>query len=148
MSTRIAAIVAMALQLAACSAKAWGPPEIAVDQTACSHCGMLVSEPVYAAASQAQGQDPRVFDDIGCLLAAVRRETAAVTNVWVQDAAGAGWLDAARATFVESPRVRTPMGGGVLAYATVAAADSAAAAKEGTVVRSFEELINRKAGAR
>ena len=148
MLIRNAAIVALALLLAGCNAKAWGPPEIVVDKTACSHCGMLVSELVYAAAYQSPGQEPRVFDDIGCMLEALRRETASAKNVWVQDAGGAGWIDAGSATFVESAKVRTPMGGGVLAYTNAAVAEAAAAAREGEVVRSFQELMTRKAGAR
>src|SRR6187455_3583862 len=99
MSTPRFVFVAFALLSAACSAKAAGPPEIAVDHTACSHCSMLVSEPVYAAAYQAYGKEPRVFDDIGCMLDAVRRETAVPIDIWVQDAAGAGWLDADEAIF-------------------------------------------------
>ena len=148
MSTFNAVIVAVALLAAACSAKAAGPPEIVVDASACSHCGMLISEPVYAAAYQARRQEPRVFDEIGCMLDAVRSETASPIHIWVQDAAGAGWLDADEAIFVASPRIKTPMNGGVLAYAEAAPAAKAAAAHGGDVVRSFDELKNRKGDAR
>ena len=142
------AIMAFALLSATCSAKVPGPPEIVVDRTACSHCGMLVSEPVYAAAYQAPGVEPRVFDDIGCMLEAVRRETSSPASVWSQDATGGGWLDAHEAVFVASPHVRTPMSGGVLAYADAAAAEQAVAAHGGEVVRSFHELMTRKGEAR
>ena len=60
------------LVTAACGVKAGGLPEIEVDRTACSHCGMLISEPLYAAAYQAPGAAARVFDDIGCLRDAAR----------------------------------------------------------------------------
>jgi copper chaperone NosL len=107
---------------------------------------MLISEPVYAAAYQADGHDPRVFDDIGCLLDAAAGETASAIAFWFQDAAGGGWLNADAAIFVASPRVPTPMSGGVLAYADAAAAQQAAAAHQGEVVRSFQDLVNRKEG--
>ena len=148
MSTRNAVIVAVALLGAACGATASGAPDIVVDRTACSHCGMLISEPVFAAAFQTRDSDPRVFDDIGCMLDAVRRETAAPVNVWVQDAGGGGWLDAREAVFVASPQLRTPMNGGVLAYASAAAAEKSVAAHGGEVVRSFQELMTRKGAAR
>ena len=148
MSTPHLVIVAVALLSAACSTTVTGPPEIVVDHTACSHCGMFVSEPIYAAAYQADGQEPRVFDDIGCLLDAVRRETAWPANVWVQDAAGAGWLDADEAIYVSSPRLRTPMSGGLLAYADLAAADAAATAHGGHVMRSLQELTTRNGETR
>ena len=148
MSPAKVVIVALALLSAACSTTVTGPPEVVVDQTACSHCGMFVSEPVYAAAYRAPGKEPRVFDDIGCMLEAVRRETASPVNIWVQDAAGAGWLDADEASFVASPRIRTPMSGGLLAYADAVAAENTAAAHGGQVMRSLEELRTSKGDAR
>ena len=141
MSTANRVIVAFALLVTACGAKVTGPPEILVDQTACSHCGMLVSEPLYAAAFQAEGAEAQVFDDIGCMLEALTRETAPPTHVWVQDAAGGGWLDADDATFVGSAQLRTPMSGGLLAYAGAAAAEKAAQANAGAVMRSLEEAM-------
>ena len=141
-------IVAFALLATACGAKAMGPPEIVMDRTACSHCGMIVSEPVYAAAFQPHDEEPRVFDDIGCMLQALRTEAASSMNVWVQDASGGGWLDADGAIFVASPQLRTPMGGGLLAYADEAAAGKAASTLGGEVVRSFRELIDRRGDVR
>ena len=141
MSTPRIVFVVLALLSAACSAKAAGPPAIEVDRTACSHCGMFVSEPVYAAAYQVHGQEPRVFDDVGCMLDAVRRERVAPIDIWVQDAAGAGWLNADEATFVASAEIRTPMNGGVLAYNDAATAEKAAMVHRGRVMRSLQELI-------
>lgn len=141
-------IVAFALLSLSCSANVTGPPEIVVDRTACSHCGMFISEPVYAAAYQAHGQTARVFDDIGCMLNALRDEAASPGAIWVQDAAGEGWLDADRALFVASPDIRTPMSGGILAYADAGAADIAAAAHRGEVKRTMGELMTWKGDAR
>ena len=141
MSTPRLVIIVLALLAASCSATAAGHPEIVVDQTACSHCGMLVSEPAYAAAYRAAGKEPRVFDDIGCMLDAMRHETASPITVWLQDAAGGGWLDADQAVFVTAPSIRTPMNGGVLAYADAAAAEKTATTHSGRVMRSLPELM-------
>jgi copper chaperone NosL len=148
MSTPLVAIVALALLSSACGARAMGPPEIVVDRTACSHCGMYVSEPVYAAAYQVGDNDPRVFDDIGCLLEAIDGETASPITIWLQDAAGAGWIDAQAAVVVASPRLRTPMNGGLLAYGNAAAAEQAASTHGGHVMRSWQEVETWKRGAR
>jgi copper chaperone NosL len=145
---RSVAIVAFALLTAACSAKAAGPPEIVVDRTVCSHCGMLVSEPIYAAAYQAFEQPPRVFDDIGCMLEALKKEAASPVHAWFQDANGDGWLDANTAITVASKRVSTPMNGGLLAFADTAAAAKAAAAHHGDVVGSLPQLVVWKGGPR
>ena len=148
MTTPQLVIIVLALLTASCSARAAGHPEIVVDHTVCSHCGMLVSEPAYAAAYHAPGQEPRVFDDIGCMLEAIRHETASPITVWFQDAGGGGWLSADQAIFVDAPRIQTPMHGGVVAYGDAAAAEKAAATHTGVVVRSFQELMSRKGVAK
>jgi copper chaperone NosL len=129
----------------ACGVRADGPPEIQVDRTACSHCGMLVSEPAYAAAYRTPGSDARVFDDIGCLLEAARREsTAGLIRFWFHDAASAAWIEGETAVFVASPALRTPMGGGLIAYRDRTAAREAAARHRGRVVDSLNDLLQSR----
>ena len=147
MSNPGAVIVVLAVLLSGCGARTVGPPAIVADRIACSHCGMFVSDLQYAAAYQAHGNDPRVFDDIGCMLDAVRSETASPVTVWLQDAAGAGWIDADHATFVAAAQLKTPMSGGLLAYADPAAAEASAAAHGGRVLRSWQALITWKGEA-
>ena len=148
MSKLTFAFVVAALLPIGCSAQADGPPQIVVDRTACSHCSMFVSEPIYAAGYRAGGNEPRVFDDIGCMLDALRRESASPLSIWLQDAGGRGWIAAADATVVASPQLRTPMGGGLLAYADAEAAEQAAAANGGRLLRSLPELMSWKGDAR
>ena len=108
-------------------------PEIVVDRTACSHCGMLVSEPIYAAAYKAAGAEARVFDDLGCLRDAARKDGRLEggrledAKVWVHDAVTGSWIDGETAAFVTARAIRTPMGGGTLAYRDAADASRAAA---------------------
>ena len=125
-----------------CGVKADGPPEIHVDRTACSHCGMLISEPVYAAAYRASGSDPRVFDDIGCLLEAARKEPHADRlRFWFHDAATTVWIDGEEAAFVGSSTLRTPMGGGLIAFRDRTAAREGAVRHQGRVIGSLEDLL-------
>ena len=134
----------MVLALAAsgaCGVRADGPPDIQVDRTACSHCGMLISEPVYAAAYRATGSDPRVFDDIGCLIEAARKEPRAdAIRFWFHDAASAAWIGE-EAVFVSSTTFRTPMGGGLIAYRDRGAARESAARHHGDVINSLSDLL-------
>lgn len=136
----------MLLAAAGCGASVDGPPEILVDVSACSHCGMLISERVYAAAYRVPGAEARVFDDIGCLVTAARKETAGTVDFWFHDAADGGWIDGSAATFVASPATRTPMGGGMLAYRDADAAAAAAKRNPGAVVRSLADLLTRTGG--
>ena len=135
--TLIVAVVAAAIG-AACGVKADGPPHFEVDRTPCAHCGMLISEPVYAAAYRAARSESRVFDDIGCLLKAAAQEPRAdALRFWFHDAATAVWIDGTDA-------IRTPMGGGLVAFRDLAAAREAATRQQGSVVPSLEELLRRE----
>ena len=145
MRYRILAVAAALAAAAACGARGDGPPAIEVDRTPCAHCGMLISEPSYAAAYQTTAGDSRVFDDIKCLLDAARRETdPGRLRFWFHDAATGAWIDRGEAVFVTSPTLRTPMGGGVVAYRDPAAAQKAAADHGGSVIGSFDALRKRE----
>ena len=111
---------------------------------------MLISEQIYAAALRASDGREQVFDDIGCLLDAVRKQSLTDARYWFHDAAGGGWIDGASAVFVASPALRTPMAGGVLAFAGAnrAAAERAAAGLSTSVVPSMRALQAQKGSAR
>ena len=145
--TRRAAIVGV-LTLAAsaaCGVAADGPPHIEVDRTPCAHCGMLISEPTFAAAYRRHGSDARIFDDIQCLLNAMSGEANPERlRFWFHDAATAVWIDRTEAVFVGSARLRTPMAGGIVAYKGLAAARRGAADHQGEILGAFEDLLQSK----
>ena len=131
-----------ALVLAGCSASAAGPPRIALDRTACVRCGMLVSDVRFAAAYGEKDAVPQIFDDIGCLRAAVHdRPAPRGTTFWFHDAVGGDWITGGDITFVAAAAIHTPMGGGYLAFRDPGAAEREAAARHGRVVRSLEALL-------
>ena len=146
MRLKLAILSAVLLVTAACGVKAEGPPEIVVDRTACSHCGMLISEPLYAAGYQAPGAAARVFDDIGCLRDAARAE-AAPLSFWFHDADDHAWIDGTVAVFVASSEIRSPMGGGLMAYRDRSATERAAAKYHGRIIRSISDLLAKEAGS-
>jgi copper chaperone NosL len=132
MLTALRTLLAVAsLSLSACGSAASGPPAIALDETACAHCGMLVSDLAFASAYRTPAGDALVFDDLGCLLRARPSEGA---RVWVKDYETSEWLDAEAAYFVRSQSIETPMGGGIVAFSTREAAQ-----ERGAVLR-FPEL--------
>ncbi len=106
---------------------------------------MLISEPLYAAAYQAEGATARVFDDIGCLRNAARAESSPLT-FWFHDAEDRAWIDGTVAVFVTSPEIRTPMGGGLIAYRDRAAAERAASARHGRVIDSVTDMMSDAKG--
>jgi copper chaperone NosL len=133
---------------AACGTETDGPPHIEVDRTACAHCGMLVSEPVYASAYRRGDGEARVFDDIGCLLKAAGGETdRANLRFWFHDAAAAPaavWIDRAEAVLVRSGQLRTPMDGGYVAYRGDDAARRGAARHQGEVAGRLDDVLRSK----
>ena len=143
MNGRAATLVAMTLVASlACGANADGPPAIEVDRTPCAHCGMLVSEPVFAAAYKAPGAEARIFDDIACLVKSAKRGgDAGALRFWFHDAATGHWIQAADASFVRSDRLRTPMSGGLLAFRELSAAQRGAIEHHGHVIRTFSDLM-------
>lgn len=144
---RCAAIVGLVTLAAgaACGVQADEPPHIDVDRTACSHCGMLVSEPTFAAAYRRDGFDARIFDDIQCLLNAAAGEADPERlRFWFHDAATAVWIDRTEAVFVRSARLRTPMAGGLVAYRGIAAARQGAMSERGEVVGTLHDLLMEK----
>lgn len=140
---RTAVLAMVLLAVAACAASPDGPPEIVIDASACSHCGMLISERAYAAAYRVAGAEGRVFDDIGCLVAAFRKDQPAGARFWFHDAADGTWIAGEAAVFVASPNIKSPMGGGMLAYRDERAAAAASTRYRGTVVRTLADLLHR-----
>lgn len=101
-------------------------PEIRYGQEACSFCGMGIDDARYAAAWRV-AKSERHFDDIGCMVNAYRRDhPAGDVRLFVHDYHSESWLDAASATFVVSPAIKSPMAYGVFAVADGAGAATSA----------------------
>jgi copper chaperone NosL len=110
---------------------------------ACAQCKMSNKDSGYAA--QAIAADGRVywFDDIGCLFAFQSAEgSVKIAARYVQDAQFHKWLALEKAFFVQSKEVATPMGYGIHAFASKAAATSfAKARKDGAKVVGVGDLV-------
>ena len=148
MHTRLIRAVALlaATASAACGASADGPPRVEEDRTACAQCRMLVSERLFAAAYRAPGGEARVFDDIGCLLEAARAEAApGRLQFWFHDARTLEWIEGSRAVIVHAPSLQTPMGGGMVAYASGGAAASAVGVHRGRILGRIDDLLKEGA---
>ena len=145
---RFAAVLIAMVWSGACAARAAAPPAIVMDRSACSRCGMLISEQAYAGAIRQPDGHDRLFDDIGCLVATVREGSLNGAHYWFHDAADGGWITDAAPVFVFSPQLRTPMGGGIVAYRSAAAAELAAERQRGRIVRDFRELLTLERSSR
>lgn len=138
---RFGAILLITLWAGACASRPAGPPVIVLDRSACSQCGMLISEHAHAAAVRLADGNDLLFDDIGCLVAAARSLPKEGVTYWFHDAADGDWIKDVSPVFLASDSLRTPMGGGILAYRTREAADRFAARYAGRVVTEFDALL-------
>jgi hypothetical protein len=112
----IALAAVMVAAAVGCTRPPDGPVEPHWDHTRCARCGMLVSEPRFAA--QVQRADGTVlhYDDPGCLLAHEGPERGALAEahaVWFHHAETPRWVPLADVGFV--PAENTPMDFGLAA---------------------------------
>ena len=123
--------VAALLLAAACSSDAPAPAALDTRHEACARCRRRVSEARFAAQLVAPGEEPRFFDDVGCLRDFLRdrpRRTAREV-AYVADHRTRSWVRAANAVYVRVEAIATPMGSHLVAFAdaTSLAADRDAA---------------------
>ncbi len=130
--------VVLAVALTGCSDNTDRPPSLRYGEEACDHCRMLINDDRFAVAVATEDGAIRKFDDISCYLAYQDKHRGPVKRCWVCDYRSAHWLDAREAFFVCSPRIESPMGGGVAAVDNLAEARALADRLHGRVVRLDE----------
>jgi copper chaperone NosL len=135
-------VIATAIFIVGCSVDPNAPPEIVIDRTACSECRMLVSDLRFAAALRTSEGEERVFDDSPCLFAALDRyDPTDAPRVWIHDHESEAAVEIRNAAFVLQEKIHGPMGGEVVCAIDRQAATRLAAALDGRVVETFEELV-------
>ncbi|MDJ0952908.1 MAG: nitrous oxide reductase accessory protein NosL [Acidimicrobiia bacterium] len=124
---------------AGCSdpAEASGPPEISYGRDICVECNMIISEPRFAAAYRLDDGEAKVFDGVGELVKHAHRhdEFDRIAFAWAHDYYTEEWILVESAHFVAGEGVVTPMGHGIVAFATMEDATAFAGEREATVLR-------------
>lgn len=102
-----------------------GPPELRLGRAECAECNMLISEDRCSSALLIEDRGRRehlLYDDVGCMLDDERDGLGQriVLKRYVHDHGTRAWLDASAAVFVltDPKKVMTPMGSGILAFAS------------------------------
>jgi copper chaperone NosL len=111
--------VAVALLVAACAETPPRPASLDTRNEQCGSCRMAVSDARFAAQLVAPSEEPRFFDDVGCLRdylkAAKTRPARAIA--YVADHRTRAWIAASQAVYTRVPSLETPMGSHLLAHA-------------------------------
>ena len=140
---RRTAWVFLPLVAAACTQ---GPPPPANLERgeACGSCRMAIADTRFAAQLVAPAEEPRYFDDVGCvrdyLAAGAARPPHRV--VYVADHRTKAWVRAERAVYAKADGIETPMGSHLLAFADAASRDADPAARGG-VAMSAADVFGR-----
>ncbi|MCC7363357.1 MAG: nitrous oxide reductase accessory protein NosL [Dehalococcoidia bacterium] len=122
------------------SSTATGDPTIKYGKEECAHCGMVISEDRFAAASRSSGKDTH-YDDIGCMVLYLRENApAAGATFFVRAFEEDAWLDAATATYAAMPGIKSPMSYDIAAFATAESAAAASNTRSGARVMSWDQL--------
>jgi copper chaperone NosL len=106
------------LLLVAC---AKGPAPISFGEDVCEWCTMKIADPHFAAQLRAQKGKVHKFDSVECLAAFSVTNNATTENTqgrWVSDYVTQKWIPVSEAFFLRTPRIRSPMGVNLTAYAT------------------------------
>lgn len=98
--------------LLACATAPTGAPELVYDRLACGHCGMVVSEPRFAAQLVTADEEVMVFDDPACLVREITDRAPSLKQIWLRDSTSREerWLASDAVGFV--PATGAPMNGG------------------------------------
>lgn len=126
-----AALLALAVAGAGCERGPPPPAPLDTRHEACARCRMAVSDARFAAQLVAPREEPRFFDDVGCLrdFLAARPARPAREVAYVADHRTKAWVRARAAVYARVPGLETPMGSHLVAHADAGsrAADPAAA---------------------
>lgn len=126
--TRDVGPAAAVLVLVAAVSCGGGPPPPAVLDTrndVCAFCRMAVSVQRTAGQIVAPSEEPKFFDDIGCLRDYLKQHPRlpSGTVAYVADHRTGGWVPAGRAVFTRTRDVQTPMASGVIAHGDASSRD-------------------------
>lgn len=121
-----------------------GPAQVRVGEDACAQCRMTVLSTRTAAQIVTPGDEPVIFDEIGCLRDYLANHSLSSTSrVFVADHSSGEWIDAATAVFTKSAET-TPMSSGLIAHANRASRDADPAAQNGASVEASAVLNTRQ----
>ena len=134
------AAVLVALLLGACTGAPVGPAQPDTKHDACGWCRMAVSDLRFAAQLVAPNEEPRFFDDVGCLATFLKAGGAPAKGqvAYVADHRTKQWVRASAALYTKVPGLLTPMNSFLVAHADAASRTADESAKGGTPLTAAE----------
>lgn len=119
------------------------PPKLTLSQDACDNCFMLINEKKFAASIRLENGEAKRFDDIGCMIEFIKKNNDKVKSFWVYDYNTKNSIKADVAFFVNSKKIITPMGFGIVAFSSEKTAQDFAIKNNANVI-SFNYLKTKE----
>jgi copper chaperone NosL len=134
------ALAAIALIAGACAQGPARPAPLDTQNEQCASCRMAVSDARFAAQIAAPSEEPRFFDDVGCLRDHLKaaKTPPAMAVAYVADHRTREWVAAAQAVYTRVPSLETPMGSHLIAHADAASREQDPDARGGTPMTPAE----------
>lgn len=135
----VAAAALMALTMTACAP---GPEAFHFGEDIGAHCRMPIMDARFASQIVLDTGKVLKFDSIECATAwLATQDPSGVHSIWVSDATGSGDLiPASEAVFIRDEAIRSPMGGGLAAFASAEDAATTMGSDTGTLL-SWNDLV-------
>ncbi len=132
----VLSFAALALLSAGCARGPVPPASPDTRNDSCSWCRMVVSDLRFAAQLVAPGEEPRFFDDVGCLATFLKAGGAPVKGqiAYVADHRTKEWVRASRAVYTKVAGLQTPMSSFLVAHADAASRDADPDTRNGTAM--------------
>ena len=110
----------------ACRGAAPAPAALDPAHDVCGFCHMVISDQRFASQVVAPYEEPRFFDDMGCLgnYLAAAPALPARARVYVADHRTKAWIPAERAVFTSVETLAAPMGSHIIAHESPASRDA------------------------
>ena len=119
--------------LARCARGPAAPAALDTKNELCGWCRMAISDARFAAQLVSPSEEPRFFDDVGCLATFLKSGGAPAKGqiAYVADHRTKAWVRASKAVYTRKAGLETPMGSGLIAHADAASRDADPDAKGG-----------------
>ncbi len=138
--SQLSFLILIVVSACAKSADPNSPPDIKYGYDTCRECGMSITGPPFCAALYDQNSNVLRFDDIGCMLTYLNKNSEPPKAIWVMDYYSHKWIRAEKAIYIYSKKgLETPMGYGIAATSNLEKAHKLAETSHGAII-SWQEI--------
>jgi copper chaperone NosL len=140
MTRAICVLAVLGVVAAGCGTDSLAPAALDLGHESCGTCRMVISDTRFASQVVAPQQEPRFFDDLGCLTSYLTSHALGGARVYVADHRTKVWVSADRAVFTQVKEVSAPMGSHVIAHESSSSRDLDPDARGGSPVNARDVL--------